>query len=60
MENSDGTWRGAFDAQVSQKDLVEYYWPAFRSCVQRAKAGSIMCSYNAVNGAGQQRGAGRQ
>ena len=51
MENSDNTSRSYFDANVSLHDLVEFYWPAFRSCVQRAHAGSIMCSYNAVNGA---------
>lgn len=50
MESSDGTWRGAFDALVSDHDLVEYYWPPFRSAVQRAHVQSIMCSYNAVNG----------
>ena len=26
------------------------YFPAFRSCVEEGKVGSIMCSYNAVNG----------
>ena len=78
MENSDGTSRGYFDANVSAHDLVQFYWPAvsaarrgcngdapascrflrrnlcacvqFHACVQRAHAGSIMCSYNAVNG----------
>ncbi len=47
MENSDNTTRNSFNAIVSEKDLVEYYWPAFQSCVERAHAGSIMCSYNA-------------
>jgi xylan 1,4-beta-xylosidase len=41
-ENSDNTTRTNLDAIVSPKDLVEYYWPAFRSCVERAHAGSIM------------------
>eukprot|EP00759_Apiculatamorpha_spiralis_P033634 PhF_6_TR34957/c0_g1_i1/m.50726/K15920/XYL4; beta-D-xylosidase 4 len=50
MESSDGTWRGAFNAIVPDHDLVQYYWPAFRSAVQRAHVQSIMCSYNAVNG----------
>ena len=35
---------------MSDRDLVEFYWVPFRSCVQRAHAQSIMCSYNAVNG----------
>mgnify|MGYP000343610470 CR=1 FL=1 len=50
MESSDGTWRGAFDAAVSEHDLVEYYWPPFRAAAQRANVAAVMCSYNAVNG----------
>lgn len=50
VENSDGHIRSAFNAIVPSRDLISYYWPPFQSCVQRAKAGSIMCSYNAVNG----------
>ena len=50
MENSDGTDRHHFSAQVSLQDLVEYYLPSFESCIRDAQVGSIMCSYNAVNG----------
>lgn len=39
-----------FDARVSLGDLVQYYLPPFRACIQRAHAGGIMCSYNAING----------
>jgi beta-glucosidase len=43
--------RHHFDARVSEYDLVNTYLPAFRATVVEAKAESIMCVYNAVNGA---------
>ncbi|KAF2636649.1 glycoside hydrolase [Massarina eburnea CBS 473.64] len=49
MENWNGNERYQFDAQISQQDLVEYYLPPFKSCVD-ANVGAFMCSYNAVNG----------
>ncbi|KAG7094154.1 hypothetical protein E1B28_007766 [Marasmius oreades] len=49
-DTPSGITRHTFDAQVSQQDLAEYYSPPFQSCVRDAKVGSIMCSYNAVNG----------
>jgi beta-glucosidase len=42
--------RHAFDARVSENDLVHTYLPAFRAAVIEGKAHSIMCVYNAVNG----------
>jgi beta-glucosidase len=42
--------RHAFDARVSEYDLVHTYLPAFRTAVVEGKADSIMCVYNAVNG----------
>ena len=42
--------RHSFNAVVSRKDLYETYLPAFKACVQEAKAGSVMSAYNAVNG----------
>jgi len=42
--------RHAFDARVSEADLVDTYLPAFRATVVEGKAGSVMCVYNAVNG----------
>jgi beta-glucosidase len=42
--------RHAFDARVSEYDLVNTYLPAFRMTVIEAKAESIMCVYNAVGG----------
>jgi beta-glucosidase len=42
--------RHAFDARVSEYDLVNTYLPAFRATVVEGKAESIMCVYNAVDG----------
>lgn len=49
-ENWGGVQRYSFNAIVSAQDEAETYLPAFQSCVQRGKASSLMCSYNAVNG----------
>jgi beta-glucosidase len=40
--------RHAFDAKVSEYDLVNTYLPAFRASVIEGKAHSVMCVYNAV------------
>ncbi|KNZ73420.1 putative exo-1,4-beta-xylosidase bxlB, partial [Termitomyces sp. J132] len=50
LENWEGIDRFSFDARVSNQDLSEFYLPSFQSCVRDAKAGSVMCSYNSVNG----------
>ncbi|CAB9520543.1 xylosidase/alpha-L-arabinofuranosidase 1 [Seminavis robusta] len=50
LENWNHVDRNHFDAKVSDRDMVEYYLPVFKACVQEAKVSSIMCSYNAVNG----------
>ena len=50
LEVTGGTTRFNFDAKVSMQDLAEYYLPPFEGCARDAKAASIMCSYNAVNG----------
>jgi beta-glucosidase len=42
--------RHVFDARVSEYDLVNTYLAAFRDTVVEARAGSIMCVYNAVAG----------
>ena len=42
--------RHAFDAVVSESDLVGTYLAAFRAAVTEGKADSIMCVYNSVNG----------
>ncbi|KAG6896618.1 hypothetical protein C0992_007086 [Termitomyces sp. T32_za158] len=50
LEDWQGIDRFTFDAQVSNQDLSEYYLPPFQTCVRDAKGGSVMCSYNSVNG----------
>jgi len=50
LEGNGGVDRTSFDALVSDKDQVEYYWPAFRAAIEGAHIKSIMCSYNAING----------
>jgi beta-D-xylosidase 4 len=50
LENSGSTTRFNFNAVVSMQDLAEYYLPPFQQCARDSKVGSIMCSYNAVNG----------
>jgi beta-glucosidase len=42
--------RHTFDAVVSPYDLESTYLPAFRAAIIEGKAGSVMCSYNAVDG----------
>ncbi|KAL9091610.1 MAG: hypothetical protein Q9159_001348 [Coniocarpon cinnabarinum] len=50
LESYLGIDRNHFDAQISTQDLAEYYMPAFQACARDANVGSIMCSYNAING----------
>src|SRR6202041_2891489 len=38
------------DVDVSKHDEVDTYLPAFRAAVTEGHAGSVMCSYNAING----------
>ena len=42
--------RHSMDVQVSKHDELDTYLPAFRATVTEAKAGSVMCAYNRVNG----------
>ncbi len=42
--------RHHFNVDPSPHDLWDTYMPAFRATIVDAKADSIMCSYNAVNG----------
>mmetsp|Transcript_57174 Transcript_57174/g.122822 ORF Transcript_57174/g.122822 Transcript_57174/m.122822 type:complete len:740 (-) Transcript_57174:188-2407(-) len=50
LENYQGMDRHHFDAQVSQQDLEDTYFPAFKTGIQKGNASGLMCSYNAVNG----------
>ncbi len=43
--------RHQFDAKISERDLRETYLPAFRASIVEAKADSVMCAYNSVDGA---------
>jgi len=42
--------RHVFDAEVSAHDLEDTYLPAFRAAVVEGGSGSVMCSYNEVDG----------
>lgn len=42
--------RSTVDVTVSRFDLEDTYLPAFRAAVTEARAGSVMCAYNRVNG----------
>jgi beta-glucosidase-like glycosyl hydrolase len=50
VENWQGDSRHGFDAVVSDEDLVQTYLPAFEAGIKVGRVGSVMCSYNAVNG----------
>ncbi|KAI1453539.1 glycoside hydrolase superfamily [Annulohypoxylon moriforme] len=50
LEDSGGVTRHTFNAIISPQDLVEYYLPPFQQCARDSNVGSIMCSYNEVNG----------
>jgi beta-glucosidase len=43
--------RHSANVDPSAHDLEDTYLPAFRATVTQAKAGSVMCAYNAVDGA---------
>ena len=42
--------RHAADVPISKHDELDTYLPAFRATVTEAKAGSVMCAYNSING----------
>src|ERR1017187_10283891 len=42
--------RHTADVVVSKHNEVDTYLPAFRAAVTEAKAGSVMCAYNSING----------
>lgn len=42
--------RHGFNAEVSERDLREYYLPAFERLVKDAKVESVMSAYNSTNG----------
>lgn len=42
--------RYSVSSDVDERTLQEIYMPAFKASVIEAKAGSVMCSYNLING----------
>jgi beta-glucosidase len=48
--NNQENNRNAVNAEVDQRTLREIYLPAFESALKVGHAGSVMCSYNKVNG----------
>jgi hypothetical protein len=46
--------RMTFTANVSARDQVETYWPAFRAAIIGGNVSSVMCSYNAVTQGGDE------
>ena len=48
--NNEEHNRASCNAVISERDLREYYLPAFEKCIVDGKAQSIMTAYNAVNG----------
>jgi beta-glucosidase len=48
--NNQETNRYSVDARVDERTLMEYYLPAFEAAVKQGHAGSVMCSYNRLNG----------
>ncbi len=50
MHSGPESERHRFDVQPSPHDLWDTYLPAFRATIVDAKADSIMCAYNAIEG----------
>src|SRR5450755_2850863 len=42
--------RHSADVPISKHDEIDTYLPAFRATVTEAKADSVMCAYNSING----------
>jgi len=48
--NNQETDRGTVSSVIDERTLHEIYLPAFETAVEQAHVGSVMCSYNKVNG----------
>jgi len=48
--NNEEHNRSSCNARISERDLREFYLPAFERCIIDGKAQSIMTSYTAING----------
>ena len=42
--------RVQFDANITSRNLWEFFLPAFESCLKDGKGASVMCSFNSING----------
>lgn len=49
--NNQETERMSIDARVDERTRREIYLPAFEAAVKKADVGSVMCSYNKIDGA---------
>lgn len=47
--NNEEHNRASCNARITERNLREYYLPAFEKCIVEGKAQSIMMAYNAVN-----------
>lgn len=47
--NNEEHNRFVCNPQISEKQLRDYYFPAFEACVKEGKAASVMTAYNALN-----------
>lgn len=47
-------WRDSLwdTANISLRDLSDYYFTPLRMSIQRAEVGAFMCAYDAINGTG--------
>ncbi|MDO7138630.1 glycoside hydrolase family 3 C-terminal domain-containing protein [Algibacter lectus] len=50
VANNQEDNRFAYNANISERSLREYYFPAYKATVQEGNAQSIMSAYNAING----------
>lgn len=48
--NNEEHNRASCNARISERNLREYYLPAFEKCIVEGQAQAIMTAYNAVNG----------
>ncbi|MDR3219647.1 MAG: glycoside hydrolase family 3 C-terminal domain-containing protein, partial [Dysgonamonadaceae bacterium] len=47
--NNEEHNRFVCNPQISERQLREYYFPAFEMCIKEGKSASIMSAYNAIN-----------
>ncbi len=48
--NNSEFWRNTSDSVIDERTMREIYLPIFEAAVKEAKTGSVMSSYNIVNG----------